>query len=352
MFPLSITSPETWNATLASLPLAHVLQTWEWGQFKSRHGWSPSYLMWNDDAGQARAAALVLRRQLSRLPFCVMYVPKGPAMDYDDTLLVNQVLGDLAQLAHQSHAIFIKIDPDLNPHPLPFSLEGRREWIESAEQIQFRNTMEIDLRQSEDELLAAMHQKTRYNIRLAQKRGVTVRFGTLANLELLYAMYDETARRDRFIIRPLDYYRDAWGSFIEASLAQPLIAEFEGAPIAALILFHFAGRAYYFYGMSRDAHRNLMAPHLLQWEAMRWVRAQGYTVYDMWGAPDKLDESDPMWGVYRFKLGFGGHFVQHMGAWDYAASRPLYWLYTTAMPRVLALMRRQHWQARGKTQEA
>ena len=87
--------------------------------------------------------------------------------------------------------------------------------------------MEIDLRQSEDELLAAMHQKTRYNIRLAQKRGVTVRPGTLADLELLYAMYDETARRDQFIIRPLDYYRDAWGSFIEAGLAQPLIAEFE-----------------------------------------------------------------------------------------------------------------------------
>jgi len=351
MSSTAITSPEIWNIALASLPLAHVLQTWEWGQFKSRHGWTPCYLMWNDDAGQARAAALVLRRRLGRLPLCVMYVPKGPAMDYADAPLVRQVLGDLGRFACQSHAIFIKIDPDLNPHPLPFSPKGRREWIESSGQIQFRNTMEIDLRKSEDELLVAMHQKTRYNIRLAQKRGVTVRSGTLSDLELLYAMYDETARRDQFIIRPLDYYGDAWGSFIEAGLAQPLIAEFENAPIAALILFHFAGRAYYFYGMSRDLHRNLMAPHLLQWEAMRWARAQGCTVYDMWGAPDTLDESDPMWGVYHFKQGFGGQFVQHIGAWDYPASRPLYWLYTTAMPRVLNLMRRQHWQARGRTQE-
>jgi len=355
MNPTTTSSCATWNAALASLPLAHILQTWEWGQFKSRHGWTPTYLLWNrhgDADPRADAAALVLRRQLSRFPFCVMYVPKGPAMDYDDTLLVNQVLGDLARLARQSHAIFIKIDPDVSP---PFSLGGRRAgdegWRESAEQIQFRNTMEIDLRQSEEELLAAMHQKTRYNIRLAQKRGVTVRAGTLADLELLYAMYDETARRDRFIIRPLDYYRDAWGSFIEAGLAQPLIAEFESTPIAALILFHFAGRAYYFYGMSRDLHRNLMAPHLLQWEAMRWARAQGCTIYDMWGAPDTLDESDPMWGVYRFKQGFGGHFVQHIGAWDYPASRPLYWLYTTAMPRVLDLMRHQHWQAKGRTRE-
>jgi lipid II:glycine glycyltransferase (peptidoglycan interpeptide bridge formation enzyme) len=282
-----------------------------------------------------------------------MYIPKGPAMDYADAPLVDQVLGDVERFAHQSHAIFIKIDPDVFP---PFSLGGRRAgdegWLESTEQIQFRNTMEIDLRQSEDELLAVMHQKTRYNIRLAQKRGVTVRPGALSDLELLYAMYDETARRDQFIIRPLDYYRDAWGSFIEAGLAQPLIAEFENTPIAALILFRFAGRAYYFYGMSRDLHRNLMAPHLLQWEAMRWARAQGCAVYDLWGAPDELVESDPMWGVYRFKQGFGGQFVQHIGAWDYPTSRPLYWLYTTAVPRILDLMRHRHWQARGKTQEA
>jgi lipid II:glycine glycyltransferase (peptidoglycan interpeptide bridge formation enzyme) len=306
--------------------------------------------MWNDDAGQACAAALVLRRQLSRLPFCVMYVPKGPAMDYDDTPLVDHVLGDLERLAHQLHAIFIKIDPDVSP---PFSLPGRRAgdegWLESAEQIQFRNTMEIDLRHSEDELLAAMHQKTRYNIRLAQKRGVTIRLGGLADLELLYAMYDETARRDQFIIRPLAYYRDAWGSFIETGLAQPLVAQVNDIPVAALILFRFAGRTYYFYGMSRDLHRDKMPNHLLQWEAIRWSRAQGCAIYDMWGAPDKLSESDPMWGVYRFKQGFGGQFVQHTGAWDYVASHPLYWLYTTAVPRVLDLMRRQHW-ARRKTQ--
>lgn len=339
---ISVADPTLWNSTLASLPLAHVLQTWEWGQFKSRHGWTPSYRLWRDEAGQPCAAALVLRRQLSRFPLSVMYVPKGPAMDYGNAPLVEQVLTDLERLARQSRAIFIKIDPDLT---FPFSLTPRG-WIASSEQIQFRNTMEIDLRRSEDELLAAMHPKTRYNIRLAQKRGVTVRSGTLADLELLYAMYDETARRDHFIIRPLSYYCDAWGSFIQAGLAHPLIAEFEGMPIAALILFHFAGRAYYFYGMSRDLHRDKMPNHLLQWEAMRWARAHGCTIYDLWGAPDKLDESDPMWGVYRFKQGFGGRFVEHTGAWDYPVSRPLYWLYTVAMPRVLEWMRRRHWASK------
>lgn len=343
-----VTDPVLWNTALASLPLAHVLQTWEWGQFKSRHGWTPCYSLWRDGSAP-RAAALVLRRQLSRLPFCVMYVPKGPAMDYGDAALASRVLSDLERFAHQSHAVFIKIDPDLEP-PRKLGSFGEG-WIESSQQIQFRNTMEIDLRQSEEELLAAMHPKTRYNIRLADKRGVTVRRGTMADLELLYAMYDETAQRDRFIIRALDYYRDAWGSFIEAGLAQPLVAEVEGVPVAALILFCFAGRAYYFYGMSRDLHREKMPNHLLQWEAMRWARTQGCTVYDMWGAPDALSESDPMWGVYRFKQGFGGHFVQHIGAWDYAASRPLHWLYAVAMPRLLDVMRSRHWQKRGGIQE-
>jgi lipid II:glycine glycyltransferase (peptidoglycan interpeptide bridge formation enzyme) len=338
-----VTDPTHWNSTLASLSLAHVLQTWEWGQFKSRHGWTPSYLLWRD-GDTPRAAALVLRRRLSRLPLCVMYVPKGPAMDYGDAPLVSQVLSDLERFARESRAIFIKIDPDLELWRRFDNLCTG--WLESAQQIQFRNTMEIDLRRSEDELLAGMHQKTRYNIRLAHKHGVTVRPGTLADLELLYAMYDETARRDRFIIRPLDYYRDAWGGFIEAGLAQPLVAEVEREPVAALILFRFAGRAYYFYGMSRDLHREKMPNHLLQWEAMRWAKRQGCAVYDMWGAPDTLDESDPMWGVYRFKQGFGGQFVQHMGAWDYPALRSLYWLYATAMPRVLDLMRRRHWKRR------
>jgi lipid II:glycine glycyltransferase (peptidoglycan interpeptide bridge formation enzyme) len=95
----------------------------------------------------------------------------------------------------------------------------------------------------------------------------------------------------------------------------------------------------------------MMPNHLLQWEAMRWARERGCAVYDMWGAPDKLSETDPMWGVYRFKQGFGGNLAQHIGAWDYPASRSLYWLYTVAMPRVLDLMRRRHW-ASNHMQEA
>ena len=324
-----------WNTILASLPYRHVLHTWEWGQFKDRWGWTPRYFLNEEHT----AAALVLRRTLSPLKLNVLYVPKGPALDYSDSALVDQVLGDLVAIARRNRAIFIKIDPDLNQSDRSILLD--RGWRYSVEQIQFRNTMLIDLTRGEDELLAAMKPKTRYNVRLAQKKGVAIRSGDLGDLDLLYRLYTETAQRDAFIIRPIDYYRDAWGSFIQAGLAHPLIAAVDGQAVAGLILFRFADRAWYMYGMSSHLHRDKMPNHLLQWEAMRWAKVQGCTVYDLWGAPDELNESDSMWGVYKFKDGLGADFAPHAGAHDFVVSRPGYWAYTQAMPRLLNVMRRR-----------
>jgi peptidoglycan pentaglycine glycine transferase (the first glycine) len=338
-----------WNATLAELPAAHVLQTWEWGAFKSRYGWRPARHLWLED-GRPRAAASLLTRRLARWPSAVMYVPRGPALDYGDIAVLEQVLGDLEDTARRGRALFVKIDPDVRAD----TAEGeavvetlhRRGWRASREQVQFPNTVLLDLTRSPDELLAAMKSKWRYNVRLAARRGVTVRRGTSADLPLLYGMYAETATRDGFVIRPEDYYRDAWGTFIQAHLAQPLIAEVEGEPVAMVLVFHFGRRAWYMYGASRSIHREKMPNHLLQWEAMCWAREQGCTAYDMWGAPDVLDQSDPLWGVYRFKRGFGGEFVRHIGAWDFPASRLGYWLYATVMPRLLAGMRWVYWKRR------
>ncbi len=331
-----------WNAALAQLPAAHILQTWEWGAFKSRYGWRPTRHLWLED-DRPCAAASILTRRLGRLPATVMYAPKGPALDYENTALLEQVLAHLENTARQERALFVKIDPDARADTAAgkavVEALRRRGWRASREQIQFRNTVLLDLAASPDELLAAMKSKWRYNVRLAKRKGMTVRQGQLADMPLLYEMYAKTAIRDDFVIRPKAYYRDAWSAFIEAGLAQPLIAEVEGKAVAMVIIFHFAERAWYMYGASRNTHREKMPNNLLQWEAMQWAKEQGCMVYDMWGAPDELDESDPMWGVYRFKEGFGGKFVRHIGAWDYPTSRFGYWLYTVAMPRVLAAMR-------------
>ncbi|MGQ0603149.1 MAG: lipid II:glycine glycyltransferase FemX [Anaerolineales bacterium] len=349
----AIHDPGEWNRLAASLPQAHILQSWEWGELKGRYGWRAQRLAW--DAG--RAAAQVLTRTAGRGLLKVMYVPKGPLLDWDDAALRDRVLDDLQRLAQRERAIVLKIDPDVElPSPagrgsrFAYGGEGElssRGWRFSPDQVQFRNTVTLDLRRTEDELLAAMKQKTRYNVRLAAKKGVRVRLGvaSLSDFDLLYRMYVETSRRDGFVIRPAAYYQDVWGALMRAGLAQSLIAAVEGEPVGALVLFVFAQTAWYFYGMSRDAHREKMPNHLLQWEAIRWAKANGCTTYDFWGAPDELVETDLMWGVWKFKEGFGGNFVRGLGAWDYAPSPLMYRLYTTVLPRVLAVMRR-----RGRTQ--
>jgi lipid II:glycine glycyltransferase (peptidoglycan interpeptide bridge formation enzyme) len=237
-------------------------------------------------------------------------------------------------------------DPDAPDVPYPpgqilLKMLRERGWRFSGDQVQFRNTIVIDLSLSEDDLLAQMSQNTRRKVRTGEKRGVTIRAGSTADLPVLYDLYRLTGERDGFLIRPPSYYEQAWRTFMEAGLAHALIAEFEGKPIAHVILFHFGRKCWYFYGASSNDERERMPNYLLQWEAMRWAKAQGYALYDMWGAPDVFEESDSMWGVYQFKRGFRGTVTRHIGAWDYTPYPLLYRAYTQAMPRVLAWLRRK-----------
>lgn len=349
---------EEWNAALRQLPAAHVLQTWEWGAFKQvETGWTPERLLYLD-GGQTVGAASLLTRQAG--PLRVMYVPKGPALDYANPAHLDAALDHLETLARRRRALWLKIDPDVvagtgvpgGSDPSRPACDdpagqrvletlGARGWRLSASQVQFRNTVTLDLTQSEDDLLAGMNQGTRRKIRQASKQGVAVRAASgAADFETLYRLYRITGERQGFLIRPPGYYREAWARFIEAGLAQAFLAEWEGTPLAGLVLFHFGPKAWYFYGMSSNEERQRVPTYLLQWEAIRWAKARGYATYDFWGAPDSFDDSDPMWGVYRFKDGFGGTVVRHIGAWDYAPNAALYALYERVMPRVLGALRR------------
>ena len=379
-----------WNSLISTLPNPHFLQTYEWGHVKAKYGWSPMYAIWDadgswkveSDAKQLSAvhspvaAALILKRQILRNGFAarlsILYSPKGPLLDWGNESLRNRVLDDLQSFAKQQGAIFLKTDPDVvlgtgapdseediidRTGQAVMSELNRRGWGYASDQIQFKNTVLIDLNQNEEELLARMKQKTRYNIRLAEKKGVTLRVGTLADLGMLYRMYAETSLRDGFVIRDEEYYKTVWEIFMTSNVGklespqveisqplsiptcEPLIAEVDGEPVAAIFVFYFAGRAYYVYGMSRDAHREKMPTYLLQWEAMKRAKARGHSVYDLWGAPDVFDESDSMWGVYRFKEGLGGKVVRTLGAWDFAPNPLWYRLYSEVIPRVLDVMR-------------
>lgn len=367
-----------WNELISTLPTPHFLQTYEWGQVKAKYGWTPYYAVWTEKQisvisdqssvpDYCLAAALILKKQILSQGFSarlsILYSPKGPLLDWNNTSLRTRVLNDLQAFAKKQGAIFLKVDPDVvlargvpdsegevrkdNGQAVRSELLGRG-WVYSSDQIQFRNTVLIDLSASEEEMLTWMKPKTRYNIRLSEKKGVTVRVGTLDDLPMLYKMYAETSVRDGFVIRDEGYYMTVWKSFManfetfkhsNLPTCQPLIAEVEGEPVAAIFLFLFAGRAYYVYGMSRDAHREKMPAYLLQWEAMKRAKASGCSAYDLWGAPEVFDESDSMWGVYRFKEGLGGEVIRTLGAYDFAPTKLWYKLYADVMPRVLDVMR-------------
>jgi len=355
--------PADWNSTIAGLPGAHILQTREWAQVKAAYGWEPIPEVWRDPDGKVIAAALVLQRsiRLGGLPSLlrVLYVPRGPLLDWSNRPLRRRVLKDLQDLAKRRRAIFIKMDPEvLVGSGIPGSEDDQIDpvgqktkedffemgWRFSSEQIQFRNTVWLDLKGNEEDWLLRMKPKTRYNLRLASRKGITVRIGSQEDLGLIYKMYAETSLRDGFVIRPESYYRQVWSDFMDAGMAELLIAETEDEPVAGLVLFLFAGQAWYLYGMSREAHREKMPNYLLQWEAMRRAKLHSCTHYDLWGAPDVFDAKDSLWGVYRFKDGLGGKVIRTIGAWDYPVQPWIFTLYTRILPRILDWMRRKNRQ--------
>lgn len=347
-----ISDEALWDARVRQLPLHHVLQAWAWGSFKDRWGWTPTRLLWQEGT-ETVAAAQLLRRPIPRTPFGIGYVPKGPLFDPANLAVATSVLQDVVAEARRQRCLFVKIDPDVQASNQPFVRGLVAAGWQRGEPIQFANTGVIDLRPDEEALLAEMKSKTRYNVRLAERKGVEVRPGAPAEFEPFYEMYRETGERDGFLIRPRDYYLDLWRDFHARGLAHLLLAWVEGEPVAGVMLFRFGERAWYFYGASTEKHRAAMPNYALQWEAVRWAKTQGATEYDLWGAPDDPDDPDDgMAGVWRFKTGFNAQFREQIGAWDYPVYPLGYRGYTNLLPRLLNLLRGRSGAAAPRMQAA
>ncbi|MCC6301038.1 MAG: peptidoglycan bridge formation glycyltransferase FemA/FemB family protein [Anaerolineales bacterium] len=316
-----IISLTDWNLFLSQHPNAHLLQTAEWGELKAAFGWKPVRVV------SENISAQILFRKLP-LGFAVGYIPKAVI---SEQLSSNQFWREIDSVCKSNRAIFLKLEPDAWDSEV--SLHNSS-FILSKHNIQPPRTIIIDISSGEEEILARMKQKTRYNIRLAEKKGVTVR--AWDDIESFHKMMLVTGGRDGFGVHSLEYYRRAYELFYPKEMCEILVAEYEGKPLAALFVARNGSRAYYLYGASTDEERNRMPTYLLQWEAMKWAKSRGCDEYDLWGVPDEDEATleaefekrhDGLWGVYRFKRGFGGELKRAAQALDRVYNPFLYWAY-------------------------
>jgi lipid II:glycine glycyltransferase (peptidoglycan interpeptide bridge formation enzyme) len=317
-------SAQAWDQFINEHPEAHILQTSPWGALKSDFGWTPRFFR------EGNLGAMVLFRHL---PFglSIAYIPRGPVGEGD----WGKLWIGLDEYCQKENAVFLRVEPNLW-EPIDKALINRQlpGFVRTEQTIQPPRTIMIDIDTSEEALLMGMKSKTRYNIRLAERKDVVV--SPSDDVESFHKMMLTTGSRDEFGIHSRDYYQRAYEIFSKNDACVLLIARFQEKPLAGLMAFAQGETAWYLYGASNNQERNRMPTYLLQWEAMRWAKTKGCKQYDLWGVPDypeeKLEEqfverSEGLWGVYRFKRGFGGEVRRTIGTWDRVYRPGIYKLY-------------------------
>lgn len=332
------TDATAWDALVAAHRHNHLLQSWAWGELKGRFGWQPQRIAVTN--GQAVAAAQLLIRPLYGL--AVAYVPRGPLFS-GDPVLDAALLQTLRRIARRRRAAFLRLEPNVladDPHAnaLHSFLQIKRFTI--SEPLQPRSSIHLDLQPAPEALFAGFTKGHRADVRRAERNGVTVRVGThAADLDTFYTIMKATGARQQFSIHACEYYATAWRLF--GAAARLLIAEHEGRAVAAFLVFGWGDAGQYMYSGSTDAGLKLGANHLLQWHAIQWVRERGCTTYDLWGIPDAFGQlagrsgaeaqleaaarEHALYGVYRFKKGWGGRVVRYLPAYDHVYLAPVYW---------------------------
>jgi len=307
-----------------------LLQTPFWGRFKASFGWQDHYFLINDTD-----PLLVLTRPLGG-GFHLGYVPWGPGAGVTpgDWAALEDLAREVCPLI-TGKLLFLRFDPLWEVTREEQERKDVRSGFHRASlDIQPPSTVIMDIAPPEDEILEAMKKKTRYNIRLAEKKGVTVRRGRGEELSRWYGIYEETARRDRIALHREDYYRTLFDLAGDGGPGRPdlrlYLAEIEGKVEAGIVVAHQGRRATYLYGASSNNHRNAMPAYALQWRAVQEARAAGCTEYDLYGIPPEEDPDHPMAGLYRFKTGFGGSIIHRPGSWDLPFHPAVYRLYRLA----------------------
>lgn len=314
---MDLINKQTWDQNISKVENLHILQTFEWGELKSKFGWTPYRLEHEGFIFQ------ILMRTLP-LGFKIAYIPKRN-INFENKDIWNSI----DKFCRSKKTVFLKYETDLFVSEDEKNLVDER--FKKSKSIQPGSTIEIDLHGQESDWLGRMKQKTRYNIKLAIKKGIQVEITD--DISSFYELMLDTGKRDNFGVHSKNYYQLAYDLFKPNNNVALLMAKFQNIPLAGLMIFRSGIRSWYFYGASNNLERNRMPTYLLQFEAMKWAKSQGCEIYDLWGIPDEPEEilerdfesrSDGLWGVYRFKRGFGGVIKKSVPAYDRVYNPVLY----------------------------
>jgi lipid II:glycine glycyltransferase (peptidoglycan interpeptide bridge formation enzyme) len=308
--------PSAWDAAVQSAG-GHLLQSWRWGTFKRGFGWEVERIALPRDGGAALAQVLFR----NKAGVSIGYIPRGPVWPADDPDAIEALWDRVDEVAKRRRTLNIILEPD---QPLPDEALMNLHLVPGPEPIQPARSVKVDLLDDQS-LMDQMHPKTRYNVRLALRRGVTTRMAEQLDesIATFYDMLQDTASRNDFLVHAPEYYREFLRVFTENACL--LFAEIDGKPVAGAIAAVFGDEGIYMYGASSTQGRAHGAAFLLQHQMMRWARSRGARRYDLWGIPEYDPESsvsesgdrlaastgNDRRGLYEFKTRFGGQIVRY-----------------------------------------
>jgi lipid II:glycine glycyltransferase (peptidoglycan interpeptide bridge formation enzyme) len=325
-------SPKKWNTFVLNHPRGHFLQLAQWGEQKAAYDWSYDRVLLTEN-DEIIAGAQLLFRPLPMKLGTMAYLPYGGYVTDDsqwDTLWEA-----IHSCAQKHHAAFLKWEPGF------FFADNPEKWgfAESPQCIQPPRTVMIDVTGDDDEIQKRMNQGTRRNIRKAYKNDIRYFEAPPDDLAKFTELMSITGERNEFGIHEPAYYELMYKLFVPDHAAL-ILAEHEGDLLAANLVVSVGDIAVYLEGASSNEKRNFMAAYGVQWEAIKWAQKRGCKYYDMWGVPDKeqeileaqfQDRDDGLWGVYRFKRGWGGEIIRSAGAWDFVYNSVVYMVYKAVL---------------------
>jgi peptidoglycan pentaglycine glycine transferase (the first glycine) len=333
--PRPIDDPDEWNQIVRSFPDYSITHSYNWGELKGAFGWRPHRIA-VFDGDEAVGAAQVLARRIPVLGGSLLYAPRGFLCDYGNPEVVETLVETTGEFARDVGAVMLKIEPMVREGGDVSGL-AKPGFEPTYAGVQPKTTLALDLTRTEDELLAGMHRRTRYNARLASRKSVKITDGNDAeHLGAFYRMLEETSERKHFLVHNKGYYDRILELF--GATGRIFLARYEGMNISGAFILRFGKYAYYSYGASRREHSDTKSTQAVQWAAIRWAKANGCEIYDFWGVPEDPSPDNPLYGVYKFKTGFGGDVVKYVGAYDLPL-KPFKYRLTAAALKLQAVWR-------------